>query len=61
MAALPKMTRWLLLLADLILLASLALHRLEGGFSWPWPLVLLGVSVLNLAFLWEGIVQFARQ
>lgn len=61
MAALPKVTRWLLILADLTLLASLAFHRLEGGFSWPWPLVLLGVSILNLTFLWEDIVQFARK
>lgn len=61
MSGTTKTVRWLLAFAYVDLLISLALQRLDGGFTGNWSFVVLSFAVLNLAFMWEGIVRFAKK
>lgn len=61
MSEITKTVRWLLVLSYLGLLIGLGLQRLEGGFMGNWSLILLSFTILNLAFMWDGIVRFAKK
>ncbi|SER63566.1 hypothetical protein [Sphingobium sp. YR768] len=57
MLALNKVTKWLLLLSYVGLMASLGLQRLDGPLMGNWPLVLLSISAFSLAFICESLLR----
>lgn len=61
MLGITKPVRWLLVLSYIGLLVSLGFQRFEGGFTGNWSLVLLSFGIFNLAFMWDGIVRFAKK
>ncbi|EKU75455.1 MULTISPECIES: hypothetical protein [Sphingobium] len=61
MAGISKTVRWLLLLCYLSMLVGLGLQRFDGGLAGNWSIVLLSFAILNLAFMWDGIVRFVKK
>jgi hypothetical protein len=61
MASLPRVMRWLLLLAYLNLCVGLWLQWFDGGFTGNWPFVLLSFTIMGVALGWEGTARFLKK
>lgn len=48
----PRLMKWLLAAAYLVLLVALGLQRLQGGLTGNWSAVLFSFTLFTLAFVW---------